>query len=578
MSRSPWALLPVLIATAAVFLPALRGAYVDDDLDLVATSPAFRGFEHIGEAVRAPFWGYDLGYWRPLTSAVMCAGHTLGDGSPWAIHLAALIAHLVATTFVYVALRKLDATPTLAALAASVFGLHPCQVESVAWVAALGDPLCGAATLAAVAGWMRWRERGGSGWPIGAWLGFVFALAAKDSGLLCAGWLLVLDVATRHRWPVAKSRWRIGWIGVAAIVVAWWIARIVVFGDLGAGFDRGRLELGFHGTDRIGLGAFLGSSLLAVPSGWLGITPYRWVPPTAADVWDALPVRATAAFVFAIASASAASYRRELAALAAGGFAVVLLPAVLSPASLGPWPICDRYAYLGIFAFAALLVGCGAARPWLGAALATACAIGALFETPRWRDQESVIRGALADCPRHPEPHYLFGNEERVAAAREPRDEAHRETIAQHYRDAVAAFARARTRLDRPLYAATHLRATIGAGIEVASALAELDGVLRPAAEVAKTLDAALLRFPEDSSLRVARGIAAILAGDVGTAEASWLRALELSPANDQAAFNLGRLYFETRRFASARERFEQALTLRPDNAEARAYLLRLPR
>ncbi|MBL8747584.1 MAG: hypothetical protein JNK78_00385, partial [Planctomycetes bacterium] len=294
MSRSPWALLSVWIATAAAFLPALRGAYVDDDLELVTTSPAFRGLEHLGEAMRAPFWGYDLGYWRPLTSAVMCVGHTLGNGSPWPIHLAALIAHLVATTFVFVLVRRLDATPLQAALAAAVFGLHPCQVESVAWVAALGDPLCGAATLATVAGWRRWRERGGRGLPVGAWLGLVCALAAKDTGLLALGWLLALDVATRSRWPVPRERRRTAWIGVAAIVVAWWIARIAVFGDLGAGFDRGRMEHDLHGAGRIGLGAFLGSSLLAVPSGWLGITPYRWVPPTAAEVWDALPVRAVA--------------------------------------------------------------------------------------------------------------------------------------------------------------------------------------------------------------------------------------------------------------------------------------------
>ena len=70
----------------------------------------------------------------------------------------------------------------------------------------------------------------------------------------------------------------------------------------------------------------------------------------------------------------------------------------------------------------------------------------------------------------------------------------------------------------------------------------------------------------------------AAIAGDVATAEAAWLRTLELEPTNDQAACNLGRLYAESRRFDAARERLQQALSLNPGNTVARAILDRLPR
>lgn len=571
MPRPPRPLLLVWLATIAVFGAALAGGYVDDDLDLVATSPAFAGIGHLGEAVRQPFWGYGLGYWRPLTSAVMCVGHDLGDGQPWPTHLAALLAHLAATTLLFAIVRRLGGEARDAVLAAALFALHPCQVESVAWVAALGDPLAGAALLLALFGWLRWRERGGAGLPLLAWSGVALALAAKESGAMALAWLAAADLATRRVWPVPRPRWRSGWIGLGVLLLGWYALRAAVFGDLAAGFDRGRLALA---DDGLALRGFLAASFTALPSGWLGATPYRWIPPTDDALVDALSLRGIALLAAVLAVATAARRQRELALVGGLGFAAAIAPAVLAPASLGPWPLDDRYVYPALAGAAAVLLGCGAARPRLGLALVVACAFASAVTVWHWHDQAAVVARGLADCPAHPEPHFLAGNAARTDAALLPPGPER----TRRYRDAVRAFAVARGKLQRPVYARDHLERTLGVNLEVGSALAELDGGLRPPADVARDLAALAQRLPDDATVHKAHGYAAILARDVRTAEAAWLRALELRPADDQVAFNLGRLYFENGQPAAARERFAQALALRPDNEAARAYLQRLGR
>lgn len=577
MARPGRALVFVWLATIAVFAPALRGDYVDDDLDLLGVSPAFAGLGHLADAIRTPFWGYELGYWRPLTSALMCIGHVLGNGHPWPTHLAALLAHLAATTLVFAIVRRVGA-PEFAALAAALFALHPCQVEAVAWVAALGDPLSGAATLLAILGWLRWRERNGAGLPLLAWIGVILAIAAKESGVVAIGWLAAIDVATRTHAPLPRQRRVVAWRGILVVLAAYYVLRVLVFGDAAAGFGRGALDTGFHGTERVTLGAFLGTSFVVLPTGWLDFTPYRWMPASAATAWDVLPWRAVM-FVLAVgAMTTAMRLHRELAITCGLGLAATIAPAVLLPTTLGPWPLVDRYLYVGMFAFAGILLGCGGLRPRLGLAFVVVCAIVSALQVPKWRTQDAVVARALVDAPRHPESHFMAGNAARAAAEHEPQDAAHRAAIEAHCRRALEHYRHARALLASPLYAAAHLERVLGPGVETGSALAELHEGRRSPADIGRTLDVATRRFPAAPELQLTRGMVAAIAGDVATAEAAWLRTLELEPTNDQAACNLGRLYAESRRFDAARERLQQALSLNPGNTVARALLDRLPR
>ncbi len=548
--RPPWLLGVVLLCTLGVFLPALRGDYVDDDLDLLAASPTFAGIGYLWDAIRSPFWGFDLGYWRPLTSALMCVGHELGQGHPWPTHACALLAHLLATTLAYAILRRLDVEVKFAALAAALFALHPCQVESVAWVAALGDPLVGLGSLASLLGWIVWRQCGAAGWPVLAWFGFAFALAGKESGLMALGWIAAAELVLRRRGPT--PRLHVGALGFLLLALAWLGLRMLVFGDARAGFDRGQLEIGAHGGHAAVLRLYLWTGFAALPTGWLGVTPYRWIPPEVDGLVRALgpQLALTACAVFAAMSAARA--RRDLAHLCALGFGIALAPAALLPASLGPWPLVDRYLYLAMFGVAAVLIGCGRCRVGLAITLVVVCAAVSIAQVPRWRTHEAVVARALADCARHPEPHYLLGNLERARAEGSSATPGQANAQA-HGRTALAAYARVLSRLKRPLYAGEHLRRVLGLNAELGAALTALTGSLKPMPAIHADLVDLARRHPDSAQVQLALGVACATARDLAGAEVAWLRALALDPTSPQAAFNLERLYSESGRHDDAR-------------------------
>jgi hypothetical protein len=537
--RPPWPLVFVWLGTLAVFLPALRGEYVDDDLELLRSSPTFAGIAHLWDAIRAPFWGTDLGYWRPLTSALMCIGHALGSGHPWVTHAFALLAHLLAATLAFAILRRLDVATKRAAFAAAVFALHPCQVESVAWVAALGDPLAGAGTLGAVYGWIAWRQKGSHGWPLAACLGLGLALAAKESGLMALGWVVAADVALRVRGT--RGPWRAGALGLGLVCAMWFVLRVLVFGDVRAGFDRGQLDVGAHGAHGALLRLYLATSFVALPTGWLAFTPYRWIPPEVASLARALALPAGLTCAALLAAWSAARGRRDVALLGALGMCVAIAPATLLPASLGPWPLADRYLYTASFGVAAVLVGSGRCRLGLAAFLVVVSACASALAVRHWRTHAGVVARALADCPQHPEGHFLHGHLERETA--EAAAHAGRMSLAHaHHAAALAAYQRTLTYLQRPLYAGAHLRAVLGLNAQLGAAIAALGGNLEPVAVVRERVLALAAAHPDSAQVQLVLGVVHATASDFARAEAAWLRALALDPASQQAQFNLDRL------------------------------------
>ena len=149
-----------------------------------------------------------------------------------------LLIHLLSTAMVFLILRRLlgarysqgsiSSSRVLWASTAGAlaFGLHPIQVETVAWVSGLRDLLGGAFSLASLALFLSWLDRPSS--DKGCWLRYagsslllLFAFGSKPGSvvtpalaLLCGYWLL----SVRKR-PLKPLFWLIPWFIVAVLEV-----------------------------------------------------------------------------------------------------------------------------------------------------------------------------------------------------------------------------------------------------------------------------------------------------------------------------------------------------------------------
>ncbi|MEZ5963766.1 MAG: hypothetical protein R3F56_07965 [Planctomycetota bacterium] len=542
-ARRVRALLPVAIVCGcvlAVFLPALFGDYVADDLYLLFYSPGFTGISGLWDAIRAPFWGTEASLWRPLSSATLCVGHALGGGEPWVTHTFALLAHLGSTILAYAILRNFAVAAPRAAVAVAVFALHPCQVEGVAWAAAIADPLAGCAMLLALWSWVHWRKQASASLPWLAWVGFALALASKETGAATLLWIAAAEVALHGR-AVRRNR-TVGFAGLGAVLALWLLARAMVFGDLGCGFDRGLLlDERVRGGQGLLMRGYLAAALACTPTGWLGLTPNRWVPPDVAGLAYGLVALLPLLACGVACVWSAWRARSDLACLGCAGVLAGLAGPVLGITNVGHWPIADRYLYGALFGFAILLVASGPCRMPLALALASTCAVVSSRLVPLWRSPDAIAARAMADCPQHPEAHYLRGQIERrnaLVAVRHGHDRARRRT---HYEHALAAYRRAAALVEQPVYGGADLRRVLGLNSRLGAALVAVAGRLRPLPEVVSELEALAERVPNSGQVQLVLGVAHAAWGDERGAERAWLRALALDPGSREAAFNLAR-------------------------------------
>lgn len=563
MQRVGWSAVALTLVTLAVFGPALVGEYVADDLQLVRSSPTFAGISYLWEAVRSPFWGFELGYWRPLASGLLCVGHAVAGGEAVGAHAIALLVHLLAIAGAGLAARELTGDARKALIVAALFALHPAQVEPVAWASALGDPLAGAASLFALWRWLVWR-RGTRALPLGALAGLLLALLAKESGLAVVGLFVLAEWLAPGERRRAKG---MVWLGVAAVVLSWLALRALVFGDVAAGFDRGRMELGFDLGQATSLRAILAARYLGVLVCPVALGPYRPMPADPSLLSGAGLPACVGLAVFAGLFVRARRRGHGAVALGLGIVAVALAPVVLLPASLGPWPVVDRYLYLAVFGLALSLCTWVRWPGWVVLAVLAAAAGRSALQVPAWRTHANVVEGALVQSPDHPLPHYMQAVLDQEAAARDRRRHA----------SARAEFVRAAELMRLPHYAHRQLVLTIGPDIAIGGAYAALFGALLPFAQVRTEFEAAAQAFPEVARVAYALGVCYAEGNDFARAEVAFLRADALDPHPNQA-LALAQLFARAGRRADAIAWAETALARAPGYPPAVAFLASLGR
>lgn len=202
--------------TALTFAPALQGAFIWDDLDLIANNPCIKDGRYLLRNLRSSFWNVcNYGdderssltnrYYRPLVTLSFMADYALWRVDPRGYHLSNVLLHLIASSLACWFALQSGARSTWAALGATLlFALHPTRAESVSWISGRTDSLMAVfffASLCCFCALLQRRETGSHpiggrrriALSVGAWASFCASVLCKEMGLALALVLPALD-------------------------------------------------------------------------------------------------------------------------------------------------------------------------------------------------------------------------------------------------------------------------------------------------------------------------------------------------------------------------------------------------
>jgi tetratricopeptide (TPR) repeat protein len=133
--------LSLVLATLAAYWPVRHFEFLNyDDTDGIVRTPMIRGGLN-GTSVAWAFANRHMGNWQPVTSLshmLDCQLFGLNPGPP---HVVNVLFHLANTILLFLLLNQLTGARWRSAFVAALFALHPVHVESVAWVSERKDVL-----------------------------------------------------------------------------------------------------------------------------------------------------------------------------------------------------------------------------------------------------------------------------------------------------------------------------------------------------------------------------------------------------------------------------------------------------
>lgn len=577
-----WILLACLALTALPFLPGLSGEFVYDDLAMVVRNPRTTGLEHVPEILTSPMLDFldpqtasHIGYWRPVAGLGLIAGASLAGGRPIGFHVVSLLLHLAATAVAFrLAARLTKSTPT-AFFAALLFGLHPTHVEGVSWISAINDPLFGLFSLLSLDAFVAWRDEGSKGSPWKAALWLLPALLSKEMAAAVVPMAIAIDLArARTLQPVVRA------YGAFAIAVAaYYIARMAVFGDVFAGFDRTTTDFGVPPLRLFELrfellGGFLW--LLAWPADLNLFRPFRPEVPFG----DPELLRALACIVLLCACAWWLWKKRSGLFLAC----VLLLPAALSPAlvrveSLGIFPMSDRFLYLAALGWgillAAVLVRALPRRAAFAVLTLVAVAYGVrtYARTGFWRDEDTLFATAVKQSPNSPYVHWGYA---RVLLQRY-RDRNDVDALRKAHDEAQTAL----DLLERAQKGDSGVLNMRDDYVQANLCLAEsllAEAKIDPFHDyetVKAVFQSIATHYPDNPYAQSGLGVALTELHRYDEADAAFAKAIQLNPRYAEAHHNRGILRIRRADPKGAAESFERALANRPDGLDDLVWLAR---
>lgn len=409
----------IVLVTLVTYASSLRNGFVEWDDGLLITRNATIQEMTPHTAWRA-FTTYDPELYIPLTLVSFQLNHVVGGLDPFGYHLINLLLHAASAVFVLLIATRLTGSRTAGIAAATLFALHPLNVESVAWASARKDVLMAFFALGSLWMWLRWREESSPKFYVGALLFFVLALLSKVSVIVLPVALVLIEWMRGERMDRRMMT-----------AVAPFFAVSVIFGMIALGGKAGTNAVLLQEKMLIGaLGVAQTLRRLLAPTDLSVLYPYT------KPIGLATPELFGSLLLIAVITLGAvmAARRTRGPIVAWLCFLLFIAPSMANIAKgqdllRDVYVTSDRYAYLAAIPLF-VLSGWMTARllqRWPRMTMAACCCviiamiIGTYRQAQTWHDTETLFRNVLASHPNAHVAHenigsILYQRGEKVAA------------------------------------------------------------------------------------------------------------------------------------------------------------------
>lgn len=318
--KPSFVVLMLVLAVAATAGVAWEAPFTYDDKIEVIGSQAVRDFAH-PQAILA----YNPA--RAILLYTYAANWAFGAFDPRGYHAVSILIHAANAVLALGLLRRL-LTPLRAALAASIWALHPMTTEGVTYISGRSDALVATWFLLAIGWWIDDSRTPNLYKRVGVWLVTAVALLTKETAVALPLLLLAADA-----FLVAGGRWRL---------VAW--RRYLPLGLLVVAAGSGRLWL--LGWPVPEVPRTLGVHIVTQAEVW-AMYLRLWLVPWGQSILHALPAKETTvglACLLGLATGLALALRKG--GITAFGALLWALPLAVSSAFVLKETMAEHRAYL----------------------------------------------------------------------------------------------------------------------------------------------------------------------------------------------------------------------------------------
>jgi len=241
----------VLIITALVFSGSLKLDWTNWDDDLLVYENSF-----VKEAKFKDIFTKSAEYntYNPLAISSFALEWKMVKNRPLLYHLNNFLLHLLCTALVWFFFRRLGLTIWWSSFAALLFGIHPVQVESVAWIAERKAVLFGFFYISALLAYIRYIASGKNAYLLVTFVLFIFSLLSKGQAVAMPFTLILLDWYFKRKINPKIVLEKVIFFATSLIIGFWTVTYFVK--NIYAAADKKTIIYVFGFFEQIVLGAY----------------------------------------------------------------------------------------------------------------------------------------------------------------------------------------------------------------------------------------------------------------------------------------------------------------------------------